>query len=191
MLTKRATDFLSTLERREHLPTESVSELIVRAGFEPLGHWLAFHERYAGYVDDLGNDDAILGLAHRSPQWLEAEEIEIEEENDGVTRYITCADVHPSYTYQLDHRGEFLGGPARSFDVHFERKAMGWEFGRDRKVRFLSAADFRGVRGLEPDEGHVVQEASDEFSRYVLVENYLVVTSGDGATVRKAWQREP
>src|SRR5215467_1789624 len=111
MLSSRAVAFLSTLERRSFVPTRKVEEIIGNRGYPCYPKWLEFHERFAGYVETIGPDVAVWGLIHENPQWLLPMKADIDREPLQETWYITCADVHPSYNYRLDDKGEFLGNP--------------------------------------------------------------------------------
>jgi hypothetical protein len=193
MLTTRAKNFLSTLERRPAIPTEDVEAIIRGAGCPCFAPWLDFHERYAGYLEVFGRDWAIWGLVHEEPVWLPPRQADIDREPHDETWYITCADVHPSYTYQLDDMGEFLGGPAESFDVYVERIALGWDFHRRSEIRILTADELRGPAFQEifsdRVKAHLVTEASDSFLRYYMNDTYLVVEDASTGRLRNGWQR--
>ena len=192
MLTTRARDFLTTLERRPAVSTSDVEAIIRAAGFVAFVPWLEFHEKYAGYVEVIGRDMATWGLVHEKAVWLLPRRVEVDRETHEDTWYITCADAHPSYTYQLDDKGRFLGGPAESFDIHVERKALGWEFQRTSETRALTTHElrdvaFRRVFATQMKE-HVVETASDCYTRYYMNDDYLVVEDVESGNLRDGWQ---
>ncbi|MCL2779780.1 MAG: hypothetical protein FWD73_17445 [Polyangiaceae bacterium] len=186
MLTTRASNYLKTLKRRPSIPVKEVETIIRNQGFPVFDSWLDFHERYAGYEDTIGRDLAIWGLVHEDPYWLAPREADIDRELYEETWYITCADVHPSYTYRLTNTGEFLGAPAQSFDTNVERLALGWEFfqtvgGRAMTMTELRAPEFRDIF-LNHIKPFLVAEASDNFIRYYMNDTYLIseiVETGD------------
>jgi len=188
-LTPRAVSFLATLERRPSIPTERVEALIVAGGYPCFAPWLAFHERYAGYLEVFGQDWAIWGLIHENPVWLLPNKPDIDRESED-TWYARCADAHPTYQYQLDQTGELIGMPAESFDVNVERLALGWEFHRRGKFRIVPDQELRGAAFREVFEreikGHLVSEASDHFSRQYMSERYLVVEDAGRGILRRA-----
>ena len=179
-LSPRARRFLATLERRPAVPTAEVEAIITGSGFPCFTPWLAFHDRYAGYVEAVSRDGFVWGLVHRNPRWLAPNKPDIDSEADEQTWYVSCADGHPSYDYRLDNTGEFLGGaPAESFGVHVERIALGREFMRRGVARTWSADELRGPAARhtfeEKVKAHPVAEASDRFSRYYVSESHFVV----------------
>src|SRR6185295_3182144 len=124
MLTERARKYLATLQRMEAIPTRD-AEASLRQQEVPISPaWLDFHDRYAGYVEPMGHDVAIWGLIHREPTFLEAGRVSVDHivQPDLDEWYVVCADVHPSYQYELDSKGEFFE-KARSFDVLVEQNA--------------------------------------------------------------------
>lgn len=171
-LSSRARSFLATLERRPTVPAGEVEEIIIRSGYPCFPHWLQFQDRYAGYVERIGWDTAIWGLIQKN---TDEPEIEVCE----GTWYITCADLHPSYEYRLDNRGEFLGGRAESFDIHVERLSLGWEFCQRGEARVLDADELQGLvfsdHFRKQIKHHLVPEASDRYSRYYMSDTWLVV----------------
>jgi hypothetical protein len=182
MLSRRAERFLETLERRPSIPTNDVEAMILDQSYPCYPCWLEFHERYAGYVEVFGRDSAIWGLAHMSSEWLVPRKVDVDCETNEDVWYITCADVHPSYNYRLDNKGEFLGGPAATFDVHVERAGAFFDFQQDGHCRPLTSDELRTPqlrqmvnRTLRAD---LVAEASDSFFKYYMNDTYLVVESG-------------
>jgi hypothetical protein len=193
MLSTRARIFLATLERRPSIPTKEVEAIIRDQGYPCFSPWLDFHERYAGYLEVFGQDWAVWGLVHEKPVWLLPRKADIDREPHEETWYVTCADTHPSYDYRLDDKGEFLGPPAESFDIHVERIALGWDFHQKGPSRVLTTDELRGpgfqeifITQIEP---HLVAEASDRFFRYYMNENYLVVEDVESGRLLRARQR--
>jgi hypothetical protein len=171
-LSTRAQAYLATLCRYPAVPVADVAEALRRAECVPYPSWLDFHERYAGYVDPLGQESAILGLVHRESYWLTPGEASVEQQDDG--RYsVTCAEVHASFDYRLFEDGSFSsfggGGPCESFDVKIEQSAVlaeAWGDGR-KWLRYydLTTLPEGGLRGFCTAVGaELVPEASDKFA---------------------------
>src|SRR5436309_12706969 len=99
-LSPRARRFLSTLERRPAVPTEEVEAILTAAGYPCFVPWLAFHERYAGYVEQFYHDWFIWGLVHQDCYWLTPDQARCER--DGPVWSVACAEGHPTYCYELD-----------------------------------------------------------------------------------------
>jgi hypothetical protein len=181
------------LERRPFVPTRKVEEIIRNQGRPCYPQWLDFHERFAGYVETIGRDVAVWGLIHENPQWLRPMTADIDREPLQETWYITCADVHPSYDYRLDDKGEFLGYPAESFDKHVERMAVGWEFKRDRRIEVIDIDELRSQAFLGLFHSTVkpalVPEASDRYLTYYMDDHYLVVEDAETGKLRRGWRQ--
>lgn len=179
MLTDRANKYLATLERRSAIATTEVEKILRESGHPCFAAWLEFHERYAGYVELWGHDWAVWGLVHENPYWLGHRAAEVEREPHHEIWYIACADVHPSYNYLLDDKGEFQGPPAQSFDVKVERNAVSWEFSRTGSSVFVPSSELReqSVRDrlLTEMKSHLVAAASDHFARCFMSEHCLAI----------------
>lgn len=193
MLSSRAKRLLERLERRPAIETADVESIIRAQGYPCLPIWLEFHDRYAGYVEVFGRDCAVWGLVHENPEWLLPRKAEIDREPNEETWYITCADAHPSYSYRLDNRGEFLGDPAVSFDVHVERVATFAEFQERVPCRALAVSELRSqaVRDVLLNELYQepVTEASDQFFRYYMNDAYLLVEDAETRELRRGLTR--
>lgn len=191
-LSSRAVGLLSTLERRPFITTRKVEDILRNQGGPCYPKWLDFHERFAGYVDSIGRDAAIWGLIHVIPQWLAPMKADIDREPLQETWYITCADVHPSYDYRLDDKGEFVGNSAQSFEKHVERIAVGWGFGRGRRTELIDSEELRSQAFLSlfhnTLKSAVVPEASDRYSTYYMDDRYLVVENAETGKLRRAWR---
>ena len=189
MLSNRAKSFLATLERRPAIPTKDVELIICDQGLPCFPVWLDFHERYAGFLEVFGRDWAIWGLVHNNPEWLRSRKAEVDREPHEEVWYITCADAHPSYSYRLDNKGEFLGDPAESFDIHVERIALGWDFHQRGQSRALSTAELRALCSQEilmtQMKDDLVSGASDCFFRYYMNDTYLLVEDAKTGMLRK------
>ncbi len=176
-LTTRATTYLATLERTPTPSTAEVEAALRERSLPRFDSWLSFHERYAGYVEPLGRDKAVWGLIHGQGTWLKNTP-DVDREVKEERWYVRCADVHPSYNYTLDHSGEFLAHPARTFDVKVERDALVHELGRQgRLARLYGAGPFDDpVLALVAEaRERQVAEASDGFFRYFYSEFCVVV----------------
>jgi|SRR5690554_3035512 len=190
MLTDRARKYLATLKREPFVPTKQVERIFIDSECPFFENWLEFHEKYAGYVEVLGNDTATWGLVHREPGWLAPMGIEVDYDKKEDGYDIVCADVHPSYNYVLTNRGEFLGFPSESFDIYVERKSIGREFSLDGKVIDFNkgGVDEEKVSRVLRDS-NFIPEASDKFSSYYLYENILLIKSSNYSSIR-GWVKE-
>ena len=195
MLTERASWLLSTLERRPAIPTREV-EAIVRGQGAPCPEvWLAFHDRFTGYVEIFGRDSAVWGLAHEESCWLGPRGIHVEQDDERENRWaILCADVHPTYGYMLDDEGGFVGhGQHESFEVHVEQLAALRAFGADGDVRrLLDEIAVPGAREsvLAEVQPFAIAEASDRYTRCFLSPRYFVREGTSGAWLQ-VWERPP
>lgn len=191
MLTKRAQDYLLTLERRPAPPTREVEQTLKGNGspcFEP---WLAFHESYAGYVEPLGRDTAVWGLVHEQGRWVDAGRASVDKEPHEELWYVVCADVHPSYSYKLDHLGEFLGQPAVSFDVKVERNALTVEFMSRGKTRYL-VRELKDPACIEEflKGSKVDPHTGDRYARYHVSPRYLLKEDVESGKFVYGWARQ-
>jgi len=188
MLTTRASNYLKTLERRPSIPVKEVEAIIRDQGFPVFDPWLDFHERYAGYVDIIYLDWAIWGLVHEDSYWLTPRKADITREPHRETWYITCADTHPTYNYQLTDKGEFLGHPAKSFDTAVEHLALLWEFCHMGKVRPLTSDELHAL-ALRSEfliyiSQFLVEEASGNSIECYMSDTYLIESVGG---FRRGW----
>lgn len=191
-LSPRARKMLGTWERRPAVPTEEVAAAITAAGCPAFAPWLAFHERYAGYVEMFYQDGFVLGLVHRNPYWWTPNKPCCER--DGTEWSIWCADGHPTYTYELDQDGVFAAhGGHRSFDLYVERVAAVREFAPRGGARDLERLEFRGAAFREVFTERIkpslVAELSDQFWRYYLTDAYLVIEDAETGELHRAWER--
>jgi hypothetical protein len=193
-LSQRAQDFLASLRRDDPVPVEQVVKLLAEQGIDPIPAWIEFHERYAGYWEDIGSDDfAVWGLAHKQVQGVAStpNSVYVDKTTDGRPVTIMCADVHPSWDYLLTPKGEFIGPPFRceTFDVKVERNALMWEFTHAGPVERIW--DIDGVRVedcrdklVAEVEGFLVPEASDKFARYYYSPDKLMLESLRNAAIK-------
>lgn len=78
------------------MPLAELRAYLLAADLEPYGPWLDFHEQFAGYELDLGNDLIVLGIGHDEPSWVPRP---FNYDRERGSTFITCADGHPSYDY--------------------------------------------------------------------------------------------
>jgi len=190
-----ATQFLESLQQRP-----AVTDIpLIRAAFASEGIdapdvWFEFHQRYAGFVIDLGAGAlAVLGIAHRRAQNMgRAGHGDLyycwdDERPQGGALRIDCADAHPSFEFVLTDTGHFLGsgcgGGADSFDIKFEQWAIWSTSGIDKTwaVRWLrgeSAAALMTSRELAKS---LVPEASDSQSTMYAEADFVLQHWSDGA----------
>ena len=127
-LSTRAVAYLATLKRHSAVPVEQVAEALKRANTSVFESWMEFHERFAGYEEIIGHDTAVWGIVHAQPRWgLLPHEAWVRSKADDWL--VACADVYPSYDYNLNSTGEFIshggGGLHASFVKRVERAALG------------------------------------------------------------------
>ena len=187
-LSRRAEKYLGTLKRVTPVPTSTVKEALIRAGAPVHEAWVEFHERYAGYIEPLGNERAVYGLVHVDSEWLPPGEVSYEA--DGDEDFIACAEVHPSFDYTLRGDGEFLGigggGPCSSFNIKVEQAALIQRMMADgarlvtnfesRSRAFRAAVD--AACQSEPDA-----VASDNYTRVYATPRILVFERDSGKTI--------
>ena len=191
-LSPRARRFLGTLERRPAVPTEEVEAILSAEGCPCFAPWLAFHERYAGYVEFFYHDGFVWGLVHRSSYWWKPNRANWEQ--DGPAWSIWCADGHPTYFYELDQDGVLAAhGGHRSFDLYVERVAAVREIARRGEARELSREEVCGPAFREVFSGRIepwlVAELSDQFWHYYLSDRYLVLQRAEDGGLFRAWER--
>lgn len=186
-LSQRAQNFLATLERDKPVPVETIVQLLAAEGLEPVPAWLEFHQRYAGYREDIGAGDvAIWGLAQTKVHgdYNAPDTIYVTKTRDNHPVTACCADVHPSWDYLLKPNGEFIGPPFRcaTFDVKIERNALMWEFthaGPVERVWKINGVNVNQCRDklITELQDYLVPEASDAFARYYYSPDKLMLAS--------------
>jgi hypothetical protein len=186
-LSKRAQDFLASLRRDDPVPVEDVVKLLAAEGIGPVPAWIEFHQRYAGYWEDIGAGDfAIWGLAHKQVQadYSVPNSIYATKTSAGEPVSISCADVHPSWDYLLQADGVFIGPPfsCQTFDVKVERNALMWEFTHAGPVERIWKIDGVRVEDCRDKlvaelERFLVPEATDKFARYYYSPDKLMLVS--------------
>ena len=145
-LTHRAKSWLATLGRETPMPTAEVERLIIDAGGTPHPAWLAFHDAYAGYYEEVAPEElAIWGLARAAnaqppSTWRDPNAVILVPPTEWFPEAIVCADVHPVHDYHLYADGSFtgIGGILDSFAMKLERHGLIREFyGRGKVDRTL------------------------------------------------------
>lgn len=188
MLSQTATQYLSTLERRPSISTREVQGILRERKYPQPAPWIDFHDRYAGYVELLGKDWAVWGLAHDRPYWLGPREVEAEVERGEASEIwtVTCADVHPSYEYTLDQDGVFSSEGAESFDIKVEQNAVRWSFARRGAVESVVDPDELGALQHRLRD-RLMEPASDKFSRFFMDDEFLLIQRVQASTWQ-AWR---
>ncbi|MGD8910732.1 MAG: hypothetical protein PVI92_15430 [Chromatiales bacterium] len=177
-LSTLAERYLKSLARLPMPLTERVEKELKAEGLPAMEPWLEFHERYAGYVEQIWHDRAVWGLLHFKPRWQAPKRLayfkDFYEEQEHII--INCADVHPSYEYQLDEKGMFSRERSRYFDIYVEQSALHWWFTTQIGPEPLHRKfDLKDPRIIDKIRSHseMVEEASDEFSRVFLGDSVL------------------
>jgi hypothetical protein len=189
-LSTRATTYLSTLRRLAAVPTRTVDEVLrARLGKAAPTPWLDFHERFAGYVEPLGNESAVWGLTHHQSRWYQPLTVSIEQSLQAeAASFIGCAEVHPSYVYQLGDTGFFRDPAAQTFELKIERNAARLEFFANAKkpsrVLEPSAPVFTERAKATP----LIAEASDAFFRVYASRHLLAVQRVTDGRFVEGWQ---
>jgi hypothetical protein len=186
-LSRRATEYLARLERVRVPPEREVRDFLSKRMSDVPQPWLLFHQTYGGIVEYLGSDKVVLGLMHYDSQWLDPLSCQLLDDPGESDTYVTCADAHPSYSFMLSRVGEFLGGPAESFEVQLERWALEIEFKAQSPGGFDIVYSLKDVpTTLVPLVEDVlsrgeVTEASDKFKR-MYQGNGVLLTHSEGHT---------
>ncbi len=166
-LTERANAWLATLDRETPLAAAVVDRLIREAGSTPHPEWLAFHDNYAGYIEQVGPGDiAIWGLARPAdaspaPIWFAPDSDSIVPAQYHFPEAVLCADAHPVHGYELGADGAFrgIGGPAATFEMKLERHGLMKEFYDRGKVR----RTFVTRKCDEPQNHYLLRDMAEAF----------------------------
>jgi hypothetical protein len=192
-LSRRAQDYLATLRREEPVPVAAVAQLLAAENVPAHPAWLLFHEQFAGYVEDIGSGDlAAWGLAFGSAKEFAGDALTVSiSRYKGTVVSISCADVHPSWDYNLTPEGKFNGPPfpAENFTVKVERNALMWEFvkaGPVQRLYEINGASLNDLRKplLEELAAHRVPEASDGIANYYASSTKLLLESLGNSTLK-------
>ncbi len=193
LLSKRAQSYLGTIVRIPSVPVGDVEKIFRDSGYPCFAPWLEFHERYAGYVEPMGLDTAVWGLVHEESCWIGARRVLVDRDEHEDKWFVTCAEVHPSYNYALDNRGEFVGVLAESFEIKIERNAVAWAFLSQGPYAAVSQRDLYDMSFVEhlreETRPHLVLEASDRYLRYYMSERYWAIEDPDSGRIAEAWRR--
>jgi hypothetical protein len=190
-LSTRAESYLATLRRGEHLSATQLAEALCAGGYPLVKEWLDFQSRYAGYEEIIGRERAVWGIVHADATWLEPYEVVAEQEDRQW--HVMCADVHPSYDYWLDAKGQFVGvgggGQCESFDVKVERDSIFWSVTASNGRRWEIDFDVVEKAGeldvlLEAVGARAVSEASDKYATLWQANDVIVLERGGNVT---AW----
>lgn len=185
-LTKRAHAWLATLRRETPVPTARVERLIIDAGWKPHAVWLDFHDRLAGYIEEVGPGDiAVWGLARavdaKPPlAWIPPDSVFVRPGDDEFPETIRCADAHPVHEFELAADGWFagVGGPCLTFDMKVERHGVLHEFfGRAKARQTLLTKDSDAAEHqklLHDVAPWLVAEASSKDTQFFLTPSQLV-----------------
>lgn len=170
MLSERARSYLSTLKRVTPVSTAMVERALKEQDVPCYPAWLEFHERYAGYVEPLGLEEAVLGIVHERSKWIVPKRAAVEPSYESsASRFVICAEVHPSYVYKLGDTGFFREPAASSFEVKLERSAARVAFFARRGAKAVrDQANIRAIDDRLDSETQVVAEGSDEHYQLLL-----------------------
>lgn len=168
-LSPRAQRYLAKVPRGSAVPVERVAEALREIDAPVFDVWLDFHARYAGYVESLGNDSAVWGLAHTDSYWQNPMAASAKRYDTGWR--VVCAEAHPSYEYWLHENGEFSscggGGRCESFEVKLERDGVVYETFTEGRSWTLDFALLEAARTTEKlcrlVGAQVIPEASDKY----------------------------
>lgn len=192
-LSRRAQDYLATLNREEPVPVASVAQLLAAENVPAHPAWLSFHERFAGYVEDIGSGDlAVWGLAFGTAKEFGGDALTVSvNRHKGTVVSISCAAVHPSWDYQLTPEGKYIGPPfsSESFTVKVERNALMWEFvkaGPVQRLYEINGVSLKDLRKplVEELAAYRVPEASDRIANYYAGPTRLLLESLENSTLK-------
>jgi|GEM_PF-2117210 len=192
-LSRRAQDYLAILHREEPVPVAAVAQLLAAENVPAHPAWLSFHEQFAGYVEDIGSGDfAVWGLAFGSARKSGGDALTVFVNRfKGTLVSISCADVHPSWDYNLTPEGKFIGPPFPSgnFTVKVERNALMWEFvkaGPVQRLYEINGVSLNAHRKqlLEELAAYRMPEASDRIANYYASPTKLLLESLENATLK-------
>jgi hypothetical protein len=176
MLSDRARWYLSTLKRQTPVSTEVVERVLKEQGVPCHPAWLDFHERYAGYVEPLGLESAVLGLVHERSKWIVPMRAAVQPSYESSAAvFVTCAEAHPSYVYQLGDNGFFRAPAAASFDVKLERSAARVSFFKRPGARSVFGARVQALYARLCAEASVCPEASDEHYQLLVGDRHFAL----------------
>jgi hypothetical protein len=180
-MTDRLHRYLESLERRPHIfDRGQVANAISDFGI-PVETWLLdFHDRYAGFVQPIGLDEAVLGILHENSKWLGPNGID--GDNDPDDWMLCCADAHPSHGYQFTSDKLFIGGCGSSFDTIMDRKALWHEFASTGQIQYIVAhpnsIDEIAWRLIE-ETSATIDRSSDETEKLYTADQLLIrITAG-------------
>ncbi len=150
-LSHGAARFLDSLQRYPSVPTEQVASQLSEQGLPTCDAWLEFHERYAGYESNIGQDGMVWGLMHKTNRYSNhAHKGVLAEKNDANDQWLVrCADMDPHYTIELNEQGylNFEDTRYSSFDMFIERSAHFVDFnGKGQVTEYI---DTRNQMALE------------------------------------------
>jgi hypothetical protein len=194
MLSRRALDYLAQLHHEPPVPVAQVERKLIERGFTPYPAWLEFQDRFAGYFEPIGGDNvAVWGLMASDANGIfhKPNEIYVNVHTDGQVISISCADIHPSFGYDITPVGKFIGPPfpCESFAVKVERNALMWEFsnaGPVQRVYNLDGVSLNKLREqlLAELRPFHMPEASDKFANYYMSPDKLLLEALEVDTLK-------
>lgn len=184
-LTQRAQTWLATLPRETAMPTSRVERLILDVGGTPHALWLDFHDRYGGYVEDVGPGEvAVWGLARAKDAdppnvFSQPDHVFIRAGDGEYPETIACAEANPVHEYELYADGWFsgIGGPCPSFDMKVERHGLMHELYARGKIRETTLRDITAPASqqlLQDVAQWLVPEASTKDTQFFYTPDRLV-----------------
>jgi hypothetical protein len=185
VLTRRAYAWLATLRRERAMPTARVERLILDIGGTPHALWLDFHDRYGGYVEEVGPGEvAVWGLARAKDAappnvFSQPDHVFIRGGDGECTEAIACAEANPVHQYELYADGWFNGpgGSCPSFDMNVERHGLMHELFARGKIRERVLRDPNATESqqlLHEVAQWLVSEASTKDTQFFFTPDRLV-----------------
>jgi hypothetical protein len=194
MLTERAQRYLALLKRVRPAPAEVVERAFREQGEPCPDVWLDFQERFAGYVEPLGQETAVWGIIHEKSQWTPPCAVWIENwYENGETSRARCADVHGSYDYWLGDGGIFHRPLAETFEIKVERNAARATFMGDpnRPPKWCFALADEAFLDRVHRETSLVPEASDKHRRILTGDTLFAEEDVETGRIVSALTRAP
>lgn len=201
MLSQRAQDYLAQLRRDVPVPVARVERMLIDQGYPAYPAWLEFHDQFAGYWEPIGGGNvAIWGIVLDKVSGLygEPNKLYVTTDDAGAPVFISCADVHPSFDYNLTPAGKFVGPPfpSASFSIKVERNALMWAFtnaGPAQRHYKIDGTPITKLRDelLEELRPFHVPEASDKFANYYCSPDKLLLEALEVDTLKLMARPKP
>lgn len=141
-LSERALQYLHSLRRWPFVQDDNIVIQALEAEGIPITEpLLAFHRTFAGFVAGSLTYPIVYGLVHPNPKYFSP--LTASAFDEGGIWYVSCADMYPFSSHDLDQYGRFYGGDTcesptvSSFFLKIEQDAFIYAFCRETGARML------------------------------------------------------